>query len=1170
MTMKQQWFNEALSRLYIPLTNGYTSPGLLEELMGFCATPNVWQLAIQAFDMPSDPKAQYFAIFIIGRVVARNWRDLSDADRTTIWCFCRDTLFRHIQAVSAQPDAMDAGLPRFIVTKLTQLCVDMGKHNLTIGFDSLFQLATCFLTNRPNLADAPQSIDQALSLLDPACGSPAQLLGLAMLLMICEECTSVKDDLPSHLRNSMRKLLYDNATAIMNLVLRVLDSTHEQARIACQSDGTARGNARLRFPPMIARCVAQALTVVSQLLSWVPLNEFVDRRLVQSLFQYVVLHVDSTSAELGAQALECVNEILGRSCIPRDLDGFLVQIFGDVFRLLQSLTADPAGAPSPEVIRALDSQYRERLTDFLGLFVSQHLRRFETMSSEAIGLGGVAAAGAGSGAGAPDATSQPVFALLGLLFTYTFMQPDIEALSSCLDIWETFLDRLLEPQEGSSLQSAQEAAAPYAGGLLAFVEALLQKVLFRHNAPELLSLDDDEVEGDAQSEWDTFLSSCVSIIGKVGDLLPVQTLNITFPLLEEDLAKFMIREQLTSDASRALALTRDLRSHLRILARLSSVFLSSGSLFESTFPTILTLLKDKLLGLGTFLHNFALYRRSEQFNKLAVQLFTTLAAFAGWQAAALASTGPASGGGTSSTGGGLGGASTPAERTPEAAAAAELLFHQIKLAVSVLYTTDDSVLGLAVAPFLLALARAVRLPVLLEALAPQLLDLLTVASRDRYPAYAAPGAGDLPALARGIFQTSIEVRSAVFMAATTAIALPFQQMAAKDPAQAWDNRAALFAKVVLGDSGLTAPLQRAAAPGFHEQGLYKAPDVRALICEALSTLGACVSAVAAESKTSKAVVLEAVRPLLPSTINLLKIYASEYDVLERLIDFQLELFVAMRLDLGVEYVGEMVGVMLALLGGNQSFLQHLAGGTPASIDIINKLLQLLTLIVESGPRSSSLGALTGSIVQLVLGDLAPALFSDGARAAADHVAGRFFELVFALLDSRWHQLQPEATASESVSPGGQAFYRLLDLAQLPFKSSDIGIFRDNLARLGRLDQTRRLFSLPDQQVIRQCHAFAMQLMRVLNHRGHELLREDILALLFRIFSSVDMPTFAQSTIEAYLASMDALSEADRHGLLQGVGPLDMQGSFVDSIGQLLVDSKYLESLRTTSAASVVL
>lgn len=108
----------------------------------------------------------------------------------------------------------------------------------------------------------------------------------------------------------------------------------------------------------------------------------------------------------GVAALGCINEILSKSYVPREFEEFLMAVFHQLVLIMQSLTQ------SAMVMQSADSEYIERVTFFISLFVKNHLRRVKT------------------------SPNFPVLEFLRLLFTYTFTQPATEStrFTSCLDI----------------------------------------------------------------------------------------------------------------------------------------------------------------------------------------------------------------------------------------------------------------------------------------------------------------------------------------------------------------------------------------------------------------------------------------------------------------------------------------------------------------------------------------------------------------------------------------------------------------------------------------------------------------------------------------------------------------------------------------------------------------
>lgn len=70
-----------------------------------------------------------------------------------------------------------------------------------------------------------------------------------------------------------------------------------------------------------------------------------------------------------------------------------------------------------------------KFTQFTSLFVAQHLRRVEKNPNF------------------------PIINFLALLYEFTFLQPSFDGFSSCLEIWSTFLDYIIQEKMESSNSS---------------------------------------------------------------------------------------------------------------------------------------------------------------------------------------------------------------------------------------------------------------------------------------------------------------------------------------------------------------------------------------------------------------------------------------------------------------------------------------------------------------------------------------------------------------------------------------------------------------------------------------------------------------------------------------------------------------------------------------------
>jgi hypothetical protein len=229
--------------------------------------------------------------------------------------------------------------------------------------------------------------------------------------------------------------------------------------------------------------------------------------------------------EISILAFSCINEILSKNYVPRQLEEFLLQIFLKIFTLLDRVTQNsdiinqlderylpfflhcspsPLVIPSPllsvSFLTPLSFRFVNKLTQFTLLFVSNHFHRVETNPNF------------------------PIIGFLTLLYKYTFMQTSPETLQSCLEIWEAFLDYTIaqKNKEGAVLD-AKSLFHSYQTGLLALSDQLSKTIQYGHNAA-LLDQMDDSSESE-ESEKESFLKICLDIIARVADLYPMTVLE---------------------------------------------------------------------------------------------------------------------------------------------------------------------------------------------------------------------------------------------------------------------------------------------------------------------------------------------------------------------------------------------------------------------------------------------------------------------------------------------------------------------------------------------------------------------------------------------------------------------------------------------------------------------
>ena len=89
-----------------------------------------------------------------------------------------------------------------------------------------------------------------------------------------------------------------------------------------------------------------ALHCLAHLFSWMSLSSLITPSILDTIFHFANLGCDSggdstdNSGNLGSLAMDCVNELLVRNCVPREFEAFLMKLFENCFSLLQHLTGE--------------------------------------------------------------------------------------------------------------------------------------------------------------------------------------------------------------------------------------------------------------------------------------------------------------------------------------------------------------------------------------------------------------------------------------------------------------------------------------------------------------------------------------------------------------------------------------------------------------------------------------------------------------------------------------------------------------------------------------------------------------------------------------------------------------------------------------------------------------
>ena len=83
---------------------------------------------------------------------------------------------------------------------------------------------------------------------------------------------------------------------------------------------------------------ALALQCLADLFTWIPLSSLMTTSLLTTVFGYASFGYQTGDGhQLGTLAMDCINEIVSKNCIPEEFEEFLLKLFQETYQLLQDL-----------------------------------------------------------------------------------------------------------------------------------------------------------------------------------------------------------------------------------------------------------------------------------------------------------------------------------------------------------------------------------------------------------------------------------------------------------------------------------------------------------------------------------------------------------------------------------------------------------------------------------------------------------------------------------------------------------------------------------------------------------------------------------------------------------------------------------------------------------------
>ncbi|XP_031571842.1 exportin-6-like [Actinia tenebrosa] len=1099
---------EALMNEFFSGTTGNQRKREIEQVLhNFGQQSGAWHHCVYFMGHSSNHYVLMYAISVFENLINKQWLGIQSSDKTEIRNFLNQYLLTHHKA-----------LPSFVRNKLVKVIVDVGRIDWPHFYYNFF-------TNIIELIQQPSTTT----------------LGLIMLHTTSEEMASPREDLSIARRNELHRLLLNQVPGVLTLIGQLLERILERHRRVTTTvtpppsptHGISTGRSAspiitgrllnqspklLQLPaldPESEEISSLALKCLSHLFSWIPLSSTITPQLLGTVFYFAEFGCCALSGsngsivgnpQLGVLAMTCINELLSKNCVPAEFEEFLLKLFQQTFQLLQRITKEGGVQSIDSDLSELDESYISKFTEFLCMFVSIHLRRFENSSHF------------------------PVLELLTLLFKYTFKQPDNEGLFSCLDIWAVFLDYLtskVSNARSDKLAEAEATVSRYKEVLMLLLNELIKKIQFHHNPTFLEELDDQVVDDNSETEWQAYQRNLLEIISKIAELLPSEAFSLLFPLFNEYSKVYHSLEPHITKTPQGVHLNissesefrqlhwtlRDLSTLERALGRLVDHFIGEVN-FSNRFSDGEAIV-ERLCRIALFSTQSKIYCchvsmqsvLNQDLIEVHAQSLASLQAYCHW----------------------LSQFYIESHRQQQ---------HQNKFATLVSSAVD------ALIPLLdKDVSHRVVLP------ACHLLNSLTSTVRPSFltsldkiqTLFHTVSTGGLAGL-------PLEVQTLVYRSLSNALVLPWPLMS--DNKQEWEMRSQNHKNLIKGLCRHYKELIEIPRFSDNKQLQDNAKSTLQFTLHILHDIVLSVSDV--QVTKTKVILCQSIQEDIQMTLTVFPVYAHQPDAIDAILSFLLALFESLKIQIGSSMTEQIVHHLMSIFTREQLSETILHESSTGS-KVVEKFLKILQLLIQA-PAASFKAFLPG-IISLCMEQLYPIL---AESSSSPDIKTEFFELLHQLLLHNWRyffrsSLLAQMSGHENVENQPQ-FISMLQAFGQSFLQPDIAIFKQNLEILENLNSKCKLY----QKDIFRDHMllqFINVLFQALVYRSHDLLQEEITITIYNM-ASVDFDKFYSSFLTEFLKGSEGLTENQKSELSSHFKLDKDLPSFTQNIHRFVGDLRY--------------
>jgi len=1090
----------------------------IEKLLAnFSSQSAAWKDCLYFLRNTSNQFVCMFSLTTLETFIHRRWVGMLGSDKAEIRTNLNDFLFQHHKTA-----------PLFIKNKLIKLIVDIARSDWPHFY--------------------PEFFTQILSLLAPSTPSTTTL-GLTMLLTCSEELATPREDISTSRASELRKLMSAQVShislSLTSLLELVLDkdshsrtpppspSVSNDSEDSNSMDGPnglvftssplhtgsllhaaslkvlnhARKSSpvvQLPLDPQGRNIAELCLKCFAHIFTWADLTSTVSSRLINVLFQYASLEIksqgnDEVSTALSVLSMGAINEIIYKNYVPQDFNDYLVIMFRNSFHLLQSLVMDQANAAK---LVELDEIYIEKITEFLRLFVSIHLRRCEQNQQF------------------------PLLEFLALMFKYSFQQTNLQGFYACLEIWSGVVDYIQ-----GSIETRKEVGiallSKYQEALQSLVIELFKKFQFRLNSKHLAQLDNDIITSEGTTEWHQFLYTIIELIMKVAELLPEEVLRIvdvgwhetsqTYLSLDKALCEkdgnIVFKCQNNEEVNNLIAVLKDTSSMLQLIGRLSAMFLGQHFLprLKAGLEYVKQLLvlsafgaKNKLWTVNLNLSNHSV---KSSFVDCHAQTMAALKAWCHWLAALH---------------------SESLQDSTYTWICSDLTSSIVKEVVIVIKDTSNPELTHSASHFLVTLTGTVRPPSIWK-----LKDFTDLYSTIHY------------------LKMNNEAHRLLVRSLCNVLLLQWPGI----QEQKWDDRRKHLTKFLRDLTERFRSLK--SQPNFIiDRSLQQ--QAEPLIVHTLQLLGDLVENALNEVTQTKKLCHDITKEYIEISLWLFPVFVNNSKVCEELFHFFHIVFDVLKTQMGAQFVEQTVHTFFSLFGQNQLTEVLLQKKDTSETRVVEKFLAILTFIVSE--PGSTFRKFVANTLSLCLENIYP-LIMDQPNS---DLKGPLYNLLYHTLLHNWNFFFKSSLKSlNHLNNNGaeevenkNAFLGVMKAFGQSFLQPDIAVFSQNISSLEQLNNKWKLYS---KNVFKETllAEFLSVFLKVLVHKSHNLLKEEIATAIFNM-GSTDFPAFFGRFIPQFLSGVENLDDNQRQILSESFKADNDMPSFVSNLDRFINDLRYYQ------------